>query len=445
MDLCHYMTERLIQVYGQEESAAEVTATHYMEMLTRAGFDNYTALREMPGTLLYGHLLGGLHSLAYEQVPKALVNHLETHLINTARLTLDYFTLSETVPVGGNTVNQLPARCYILVAVAVDTVLLEDRSVVWQISLHIPDLPDQEDPDYECLMLPHALWERGAAVLADQGFTYERGLYFHQGPEFGRRRVDSEAEGLEKLTNYLNEIRGGLHGAGPNNGLVLILETGEDLALVQQLLTLHGHNLFLDVVKGVTCLDHYRQVTQQAASYSGPTFQYRVGQGGCWTARVAGCPLRAETKPECIYLICQNLLGASPDFNNFIRWYSYPLNHSQTSRLLSTLEHIHELLPLQHYIEQHLCEPVVLKGIYAPRSPAEATWSHHTCARQTIRRLVSLGFTLEVLTKIFRFDPQHEIPRCVFLQNMSEVHQLQVHSQTDQLRHLIKQFFVSQL
>jgi hypothetical protein len=53
-----------------------------------------------------------------------------------------------------------------------------------------------------------------------------------------------------------------LNGIEPNNGLILLFETGEDFALVQQLLSRHGYNLFLDVVKGVTCLDNYLRVTQ---------------------------------------------------------------------------------------------------------------------------------------------------------------------------------------
>lgn len=73
----------------------------------------------------------------------------------------------------------------------------------------------------------------------------------------------------------LQEIRGGLRGAGSNNGLVLLFETGEDLALVQQLLSRHSHDIFLDVVKGVACLDHYLRVSRpgRAAAYSWPSYQ----------------------------------------------------------------------------------------------------------------------------------------------------------------------------
>jgi len=61
----------------------------------------------------------------------------------------------------------------------------------------------------------------------------------------------------------------------------------------------------------------------------------------------------------------------------------------------------------------------------------------------TIRRLVSLGFTLNVLKKIFWLDPTYEIPSCIFLQNMSEVQKLRVHSQTNMIRHIIQQYFVN--
>ena len=172
----------------------------------------------------------------------------------------------------------------------------------------------------------------------------------------------------------MQEIRSGLRGAGPNNGLVLLFETGEDLALMQQLLSRHSHDIFLDVVKGVACLDHYLRLSRpgRPAAYSWPAYQYRVGEGGRWTASVsaAGCAakrIEAETKPECIYNICESLLGAPPGFNNFVKWYTYPVFHSETSRMTASLEHILELLPLQNHIERQLFTnrvQVVLEVLY---------------------------------------------------------------------------------
>ena len=67
-------------------------------------------------------------------------------------------------------------------------------------------LTDVQDPDYECLMLPGLLRDGRPDVLADLGFTYdtERGMYYHQGTEFGRRKADPEEVSLEKFTNYLD-------------------------------------------------------------------------------------------------------------------------------------------------------------------------------------------------------------------------------------------------
>jgi hypothetical protein len=495
-DLLNYMTVQLVQMLGMEVGNASDTAAHYVETLVTAEF-NYFTLRDTvihfrssdveykgePVQSVYGHLLDCLRNLSFEKYPKALSEyHLDTHLINIARISLDYFTSrccksrvsctpsphwllgepetglndppSEPVPVGGNTVNQLPQRRYILASVSVDTVSVDGRSVVWQISLYIPGLPDNKDPDYECLMLPHMPHEKQHDVLADLGFGYdwERNVFYHQGTEFGRRLVDLEGIALEKFTNYLDEIRNGLNGAGPNNGLVLIFETGEDLALVQQLFFRHGHDIFLDVVKGITCLDQYMRVTRSArsATYTWPAYQYRVGKGGCWIASVscAGSPahrIEAESKPECIYNICESLLGIPPSYHNFIKWYSYPVNHSETRRMSARLEHILELLPLQNHIDQQLLMnnvPVVLKGIYASRSEVEAARPHSACARQTIRRLVSFGLTLDVLKKLFGMNPKYEIPAIIFLQDMSEVHKLLVHHQSIVIGNLIKQYFV---
>jgi hypothetical protein len=80
-----------------------------------------------------------------------------------------------------------------------------------------------------------------------------------------------------------------------------------------------------------------------------------------------------------------------------MKWYSYPVDHSETSRMSSCLDKILELLPLQNHIERQLYTkrvPVVLEGIYAARNEVEAAQPHKACAHQTIRRLISLGFTL---------------------------------------------------
>jgi hypothetical protein len=499
-DLRNHIVVQLVHTLQMEVEYALATATHYVETLATAEFD-YITLKDSithfnpsepnidgePVQSVYSHLLDRLRILSFEKYPKALSEtNLDVHLTNIARISLDYFLNekqrvsslkpfvegeketgcissmsapsfppSETMPVvRGSTSDQLSQRRYILVSVSVDTVPVERQLVVWHISVHIPSLPDNEDPDYECLMLPQVLREKHPKVMVDLGFAFDkkRKMFYHQGTEFGRRRADSEEVSLEKFTNYLAEIRSGLHGAGFNNGLVLLFETGEDLALVQQLLSVHHHNIFLDVVKGITCLDHYLRMMQPAQSitYSWPSYQYRIGQMGCWTSNVSStgnavCRIKAETKPECIYNICKSVLGTPPVFNEFMMWYSYLVNHNETNSMVSTLQHILELLPLQTHIDQQLFTnrvPIVLEGIYAARSEVEAAWPHKACARQTIRRLVFLGFTLNVLKKSFETNPKYEIPSIVFLQNMSEAQRLQVHSQTNHICRIIKQYFL---
>jgi len=81
------------------------------------------------------------------------------------------------------------------------------------------------------------------------------------------------------------------------------------------------------------------------------------------------------------------------------------------------------------------------QGVFSARSEVEATRPHNACARQTVRRLVALGFHLDVLKKSFQSDTNYDIPTSVFLQDMTEVQKLRVHRQTDQIRKLIKQFF----
>jgi hypothetical protein len=494
-NLRNYIVHQLVDKLQMTVTNALKTATYYVETLVNAEFD-YITLRDTiinfapsepniegePEQTVYSHLLDHLRLLSFEKYPKSLLDsNLDSHLTNIARISLDYFMhgsqtepcvrpdtgfinskqlchppSEQTVQMENNTTHQLPQYRYILVSVSVDTVPVESQIVVWQISVHIPSLPDNEDPDYECLMLPQTLQNTHPKVLTDLGFVYDKKQmrFYHQGAEFGRRKADPEDVSIEKFINYLIEIRSGLHGAGFNNGLVLLFETAEDLALVQQLFYRHRHDIFLDVVKGITCLEHYLRILRPARSvtYSWPSYQYRLGETGRWSSNVSNKPgsallrIEAETKPECIYNICQTVLNTPPVLNQFMMWDIYLVNHNEINNMVSTLQYILELLPLQNHIDHQLFMnriPIVLEGIYSARSEAEAAWPHKACARQTIRRLVFLGFTWNVLKKCFEADPTYEIPDIVFLQDMSEAQRLRVHRQTDHIRHSIKQYFLN--
>jgi hypothetical protein len=127
-----------------------------------------------------------------------------------------------------------------------------------------------------------------------------------------------------------------------------------------------------------------------------------------------------------------------------MKWYSYPVDHSETSRMSSCLDKILELLPLQNHIERQLYTkrvPVVLEGIYAARNEVEAAQPHKACAHQTIRRLISLGFTLDVLQKGFRTKSHFEIPSIIFLHDVNEVQKLRTHRQTNEIIRIIKRYF----
>lgn len=71
-----------------------------------------------------------------------------------------------------------------------------------QICLHTPGLPEDQDPDYECLMVPNGVSE---GKLCEAGFMYnqEKGSWYHQGTEFGRRKAEPEDRSVEKMVNYL--------------------------------------------------------------------------------------------------------------------------------------------------------------------------------------------------------------------------------------------------
>ena len=88
-------------------------------------------------------------------------------------------------------------------------------------------------------------------------------------------------------------------------------------------------------------------------------FILKVGDdGGRWISTVSRngvhTKVEAVTKPECIYTITQHLHNLTPTYNNFTKWYCYPVQHSQVATMTSVREHILELLPLQFYVDRHL-------------------------------------------------------------------------------------------
>lgn len=254
-DLEKFIKVQLVTSIGLDEEQARETAALYAETLAITGFSleslgdtirNYRPpepeFEGEPAETVYGHLLETLRDVPFDKYPRLLTDSgLDAHQTNIVRIALEYFSQltkpaspspqqqaqpstacvrtvgeeeegfigpmpsAEVTPVGGNTVGQLPQRRYVLMSVSVDTVAVEGRLVVWQVSTHIPGLADDEDPDYECLMLPDALVHK-PHILNDLGFTFndERNMYYHHGPEFGRRKADTEENSLEKFANYLD-------------------------------------------------------------------------------------------------------------------------------------------------------------------------------------------------------------------------------------------------
>jgi len=329
----------------------------------------------------------------------------------------------------------------------VETIPVEGRMAVWQICLHTPGLPEEQDPDYECLMVPGGVAE---GRLTEAGFMWsqERAAWYHQGTEFGRRKAETEEKSIEKLVNYLEILRGGGREAGLNNGLVLLFECTEDLGLVRALLSSHSADIWSDTVRGVGCIDQFVRAADIEANYCPPYWKYAVGEEGQWCTTLyrRGKALRIEaaSRGEMVYNILEDILDQCPTYDTFLRWYCHPSQSDAVAGLARHLELIRQLAPLQTHVDRQLFNSrvqCVLEGVFAPRGELEARQPPACVARQAVRRLVSLGFNLDNLKNSFRADASYEIPANVFLQDMTQVQRLRVHAQTDYVRKFIKEFF----
>ena len=252
--------------YLQSQTVPAEVVEAYALTLVLSGF-NYTSMTECvtnfqppepenpgePPETVYGHLLGCLREISFEKYPRLLTENIDGHTVSIVRFALDHCSKprtpspapacpvqldqpdsrktspvpgEEAVPVGGNTSSQLPRKKYVTVSVSVDTIPVETGLAVWQVRhdyfyslvsivphhwnfitcsqvcLHTPGLPDEQDPDFECMMVPSGV---GEARLHEAGFMFnqEKGVWYHQGTEFGRRKAEAEEKSVEKLVSYL--------------------------------------------------------------------------------------------------------------------------------------------------------------------------------------------------------------------------------------------------
>jgi len=455
--------------------------------LVLSGF-NYTSLHscvtnfqppepenpDEPPETIYGHLLNCLREISFEKYPRIITDNIDGHTVSIVRFVLDHFSKprsptptpsveqkrtspvppvqEDVVPTGGNTSSQLPRKKYVLVSVSVDTIPVESGLAVWQVCLHTPGLPEEEDPDFEMLMVPSGVNE---LKLNEAGFMFnnEKNIWYHQGTEFGRRKAENEEKSVEKLVSYLEELRSGGRGAGLNNGLVLLFECSEDFGLVRSLLSSHSADIWSDTVRGVGCIDHFTRQAEIPTNFIPPYYKVCVGGDSKWlttmtttdqTGEQRQVKVEAWTRAEIVYNILCDVSGAAPTYDKFIKWYCYPSTSITMTTLAGNLELQRQMLPLQNHVDRQLFNSrvqCVLEGVFAPRSELEGLKPFSCVARQAVRRLVGLGFNLDNLKNSFRADPNYEIPANVFLQDMTQVQRLRVHAQTDFVRKFIKEYF----
>jgi len=334
-----------------------------------------------PPETVYGYLLNFLREISFEKYPIILTDNIDGHTVSIVRFILDHCSKpksptppvesrksspvppadDDAVPLGGNTTSQLPRKKYVLVSVSVDTIPVDTGLAIWQICLHTPGLPEEEDPDFEMLMVPSGVNEM---KLQDAGFMFnvEKNVWYHQGTEFGRRKADTEEKSVERLVSYLEELRGGGRGAGLNNGLVLLFECSEDFGLVRSLLSGHSSDIWVDTVRGVGCIDHFSRQRELLYTYTPPYYKVCLGGDNKWLTTLnitkdgaqRQVKIEAETRAEMVYNILCFVSASPPTFENFVKWYCYPSQSITMITLAGNLELQRQLLPLQNHVDRQL-------------------------------------------------------------------------------------------
>lgn len=347
-----------------------------------------------------------------------------------------------------NSSNELPKRNYLVVTVHTEWVMLHGKPQVYEMSLYASDLSS-------CTMycVPEAI-QKDEDVMQNLGIYHNKEIkafFFAQkmlGIVQAHKSVD---QGLQQVAQFLEEKR---HSTtSKNNGIVLIFNSEEEMAIVLRAIERTGNkNLLLDVVKGFGCLEYYiHRHLSKKLKYGTPTLIVMEDNQGSFvyntTVRqgLLSTNIVSKSKSEALLNALEHLLGETPNYSNFIQSFCHPSFSQKLELAKKKLKKVEEMFSLELFMAFELKRQGVklyLDGIFAPRLKVDFRDEASILANRICRLLVEAGLDKSALDKGFKETPGFTINSSVFLDKIDNPSKkLHMTDQTMRCIELIRQYY----
>lgn len=223
----------------------------------------------------------------------------------------------------------LPKKKYLFGTLYIDTLQFRGSNFVYEIGMYMSDTSS-----CEVYIVPTNLYKQ-KSVLEMLGFSFnpDEGKFIFVKPGGGFQKTFGEQQGLEKILQFLKEKRYESKGDSRNSGLVLTTQTTGELATWEMFTRFHKMDLELDpLIAGYGVLDSFIEDSLGEFSYVGPKmnrepdktfFTWEYSRGGRSSENMAG------TKAGSIFKILEDLLQATPDYDNFIKHHCFQTDDSR--------------------------------------------------------------------------------------------------------------------
>lgn len=263
----------------------------------------------------------------------------------------------------------------------------------------------------------------------------------------------SVQKAFDRLCDFLESKRSSAATSeNRNNGLVLVTNTREELAVVLRAIDNTKHDsLLLDVVKGFGCLEVFIDRNRsRKLTYGGP--KLNLGGDECFyhteaKKGLAGANLVSKCKAEALFQTIELFLDKAANYKNFIQPYCFPSFSPALDEMKKRLGQMFEMYPLVVFIAANLKSQersctLYLEGVFAPSQTRDLRDKATIVASRLCRVLVEAGLDKDALYRAFKRQPEFAINSSVVLERMSSMPQrLKVMDQTVRAVKCIRHYF----
>lgn len=344
--------------------------------------------------------------------------------------------------------NEMPSRKYLMGYMHLEWVSIRGRPQIYEVSLQMSDMSSMN-----LYTMTESLM-KASETLEILGFVRnpDRQEVYYVQEGLGCTKALRMDKAFEKVGKFLEEKRNLSTGENKNNGLVLVCYSEEELALIHRTFEDTGHkNLFIDVIKGFGCVEHFIDRNKSKKYfYGGPKFNVSGEDSFYQTELKRGIHAThsiSKSKAGGLAQALEYYLESAPQYKNFILPTCFPSLSPKLLDIRRKLVQIEEMYHLEVYIAAQLKNQrtqLFLEGIFQAHMGKDIRDKPSVVASRFCRLLVEAGFDKGTLSRCFAKNPEFSINSSVFLDKMNMSQRLQVMDQTMRCIRLIQTYFQPQ-